>query len=160
MTYLCDRDLRELCLNHRLVEPFDPACLNSASIDLKVGRGYIREEAVRLEMPDEGIEIEPGECVLIDVLERVTIPNGHAADLRLKSTSGRLRLQHSLAGWIDPGYGGILTLEVSNIRRWSMIRLRPGERIVQLLVSRTSGPSDSPYGGRYQDARGVEDAKP
>ena len=89
----------------------------------------------------------------------VTLPDDIAGRLEGKSSLGRLGLlTHSTAGWIDPGFSGHVTLELSNVATLP-IKLWPGMKIGQLCLFKTSSPSEHPYGSaiygsRYQDQRG------
>ncbi len=103
--------------------------------------------------------LHPGEFVLASTYEVVTLPDDVAGRLEGKSPLGRLGLlTHSTAGWIDPGFSGHVTLELSNVATLP-IKLWPGMKIGQLCLFRTSSPAEHPYGSsqygsRYQDQRG------
>ena len=103
--------------------------------------------------------LHPGEFVLGSTLEVVTIPDDLAARLEGKSSLGRLGLlTHSTAGFVDPGFSGHITLELSNVANLP-ITLWPGMKIGQLCMFRLSTPAEHPYGSavygsRYQDQRG------
>jgi dCTP deaminase len=108
---------------------------------------------------DEPFILHPGEFVLGSTYEVVTLPDDVAARLEGKSSLGRLGLlTHSTAGFIDPGFSGHVTLELSNVATLP-IKLWPGMKIGQLCFFRLSSPSDNPYGSekygsRYQGQRG------
>jgi dCTP deaminase len=108
---------------------------------------------------DEPFVLHPGEFVLGSTLEVVTIPDDLAARLEGKSSLGRLGLlTHSTAGFVDPGFSGHITLELSNVANLP-ITLWPGMKIGQLCMFRLTGPAEHPYGSavygsRYQDQRG------
>ena len=103
--------------------------------------------------------LHPGEFVLGSTLEVVTLPDDLAARLEGKSSLGRLGLlTHSTAGFIDPGFSGHITLELSNVANLP-ITLWPGMKIGQLCLFRLTSPAEHPYGSavygsRYQDQRG------
>ena len=103
--------------------------------------------------------LHPGEFVLGSTYEVVTLPDDLAARLEGKSSLGRLGLlTHSTAGFIDPGFTGHVTLELSNVATLP-ITLWPGMKIGQLCFFRLSSPSENPYGSekygsRYQGQRG------
>src|SRR5687767_11708959 len=103
--------------------------------------------------------LHPGEFVLASTYEAVTLPDDVAARLEGKSSLGRLGLlTHSTAGFIDPGFSGHVTLELSNVATLP-IKLWPGMKIGQLCFFRLSSPSEHPYGSekygsRYQGQRG------
>jgi dCTP deaminase len=103
--------------------------------------------------------LHPNEFVLASTFEIITLPDDLAGRLEGKSSLGRLGLlTHSTAGWIDPGFSGHVTLELSNVATLP-IKLWPGMKIGQLCLFRTSSPAEHPYGStiygsRYQDQRG------
>jgi len=109
--------------------------------------------------PDESFVLHPGEFVLGATFEAVTLPDDVAARLEGKSSLGRLGLlTHSTAGFIDPGFSGHVTLELSNVATLP-ITLWPGMKIGQLCFFRLSSPAEHPYGSdasgsRYQGQRG------
>jgi dCTP deaminase len=108
---------------------------------------------------DEPFILHPGEFVLGSTYEVVSLPDDVAARLEGKSSLGRLGLlTHSTAGFIDPGFSGHVTLELSNVATLP-IKLYPGMKIGQLCFFRLTSPSEHPYGSaasgsRYQDQRG------
>jgi dCTP deaminase len=109
--------------------------------------------------PDEAFVLHPGEFVLASTYEVVTLPDDVAARLEGKSSLGRLGLlTHSTAGFIDPGFSGHVTLELSNVATLP-IKLWPGMKIGQLCFFRLSSPAENPYGSaaagsRYLGQRG------
>src|SRR5699024_2416381 len=108
--------------------------------------------------------LHPGEFVLGATLERVELPDDLAGRLEGKSSLGRLGLlTHSTAGFIDPGFGGHITLELSNVANLP-ITLWPGMKIGQLCLFRLSSPAEAPYGSastgsKYQGQRGPTASK-
>jgi len=108
---------------------------------------------------DEPFILHPGEFVLGSSFEIVTLPDDLAARLEGKSSLGRLGLlTHSTAGFVDPGFSGHVTLELSNAATLP-IKLWPGMRVGQLCFFRLSSPTEHPYGSakygsRYQGQRG------
>jgi dCTP deaminase len=108
---------------------------------------------------DEAFILHPGEFVLASTLEAVTLPDDLASRLEGKSSLGRLGLvTHSTAGFIDPGFSGHVTLELSNLATLP-IKLWPGMKIGQLCMFRLASPAQRPYGSteygsRYQGQRG------
>jgi dCTP deaminase len=108
---------------------------------------------------DEPFILHPGEFVLASTYEVVTLPDDVAARLEGKSSLGRLGLlTHSTAGFIDAGFSGHVTLELSNVATLP-IKLWPGMKIGQLCFFRLSSPAEAPYGSgasgsRYQGQRG------
>jgi dCTP deaminase len=172
---LSDRDIRaEVDAGRVVIDPFDPDCVQPSSVDLHVDRQF-RVFAnsrypfidVRAEMPDltELVEVKddepfilhPGEFVLGSTAERVALPDDLVARLEGKSSLGRLGLLiHSTAGYVDPGWDGYLTLELSNVANLP-ITLYPGMKIGQISFFKLSTPAETPYGkagNKYQGQRG------
>jgi len=108
---------------------------------------------------DEAFILHPGEFVLGSTFEYVRLPDDIAARLEGKSSLGRLGLlTHSTAGFVDPGFEGHVTLELSNVATLP-IKLWPGMKIGQLCFFQLSSASENPYGSekygsRYQGQRG------
>lgn len=174
---LSDRDIRaELDKGRVVLEPYDPGMIQPSSIDVRIDK-YFRvfenhryphidpaveqAELTREVTPDddEAFILHPGEFVLASTYEVISLPDDVAGRLEGKSSLGRLGLlTHSTAGWIDPGFSGHVTLELSNVANLP-IKLWPGMKIGQLCLFRTSSPSEHPYGSsvygsRYQGQRG------
>ncbi len=107
----------------------------------------------------EAFVLHPGEFVLASTLEKFTLPPNLAGRLEGKSSLGRLGLlTHSTAGFIDPGFSGYITLELSNVANLPMT-LWPGMKVGQLALFRMSSPAEVPYGtgalgSKYQGQRG------
>ncbi|MFZ4895451.1 dCTP deaminase [Plantibacter sp. Mn2098] len=174
---LSDRDIKaELDAGRIGLDPYAPEMIQPSSIDVRLDRffrlfdnhkyPYIdpaedQPELTRLiETPaDESFILHPGEFVLGATYEQVSLPDDIAARLEGKSSLGRLGLlTHSTAGFIDPGFTGHVTLELSNVATLP-IKLWPGMKIGQLCFFRLSTPADKPYGSseyssRYQGQRG------
>jgi dCTP deaminase len=172
---LSDRDIREQIGSGRIkIDPFDPACVQPSSIDLHVDDQFrvfansrypfidVRQEMPDLTelvevKPDEAFILHPGEFVLGSTLERVGIPDDLVARLEGKSSLGRLGLLiHSTAGYVDPGWDGYLTLELSNVANLP-ITLYPGMKIGQISFFQLTSPAETPYGragNKYQGQRG------
>jgi dCTP deaminase len=172
---LSDRSIREAIDAGRIViDPFDPACVQPSSVDLHVDSQFrvfansrypyidVKEEMPDLTelvevKPDEPFILHPGEFVLGSTLERVGIPNDLVARLEGKSSLGRLGLLiHSTAGYVDPGWDGYLTLELSNVANLP-ITLYPGMKIGQISFFMLTTEAAVPYGSagnKYQGQRG------
>ena len=156
--------------------PYDEAMVQPSSIDVRLDRYFrvfanhrythidpavAQEDLTELVEPegDEPLILHPGEFVLGSTYEQVTLPDDVAARLEGKSSLGRLGLlTHSTAGFVDPGFSGHITLELSNVANLP-ITLWPGMKIGQLCMFRLTSPSEHPYGSavygsRYQDQRG------
>lgn len=168
--------LAEVAAGHVRIEPFDPALVQPASVDVRLGRefrvfGAYHVMAINPALDQAGLTqrvapaegdafiLRPRELVLASTLEAVTLPAGIAARLEGISSLGRLGLQaHVTAGWIDPGFCGQVTLELSNLTTLPVM-LWPGMRIGQLCFFRLSSPARRPYGApglgsRYQGQQG------
>ncbi|QHC59947.1 dCTP deaminase [Rathayibacter sp. VKM Ac-2760] len=174
---LSDRDIKlELSSGRVGLSPHDPAMIQPSSVDVRLDRffrlfdnhryPYIdpaedQPELTRLvETPaGEAFILHPGEFVLGSTYEEVALPDDIAARLEGKSSLGRLGLlTHSTAGFIDPGFTGHVTLELSNVATLP-IMLWPGMKIGQMCFFRLSSPAEHPYGSasylsRYQGQRG------
>ena len=174
---LSDRDIREQLETGRVgLDPLDLGMIQPSSIDVRLDK-YFRlfdnhkypfidpaedqPELTRLVEIDDGeaFILHPGEFVLGSTYELVTLPDDIAARLEGKSSLGRLGLlTHSTAGFVDPGFSGHVTLELSNVATLP-IKLWPGMKIGQLCFIRLSSPAEKPYGSseyssRYQGQRG------
>jgi dCTP deaminase len=174
---LSDRDIRAEIDDKRVVlEPYDEGMIQPSSVDVRLDRFFRVFENHRyphidpaedqpdltrhVEPPgDEPFILHPGEFVLGSTYEVITLPDDVAARLEGKSSLGRLGLlTHSTAGFIDPGFSGHVTLELSNVATLP-IKLWPGMKIGQLCFFRLSSPAENPYGSakygsRYQGQRG------
>ncbi|MEM8607006.1 MAG: dCTP deaminase [Myxococcota bacterium] len=107
---------------------------------------------------DEPFILHPGQFALGSTLERVEIPADLVARVDGRSSLGRLAVVvHATAGFIDPGFSGQITLELSNIGPIP-VRLYPGMRVAQIVLYRMTSPAERPYGrdrgSRYQDQAG------
>lgn len=141
------------------VEPFVDEQVNAASYDIRVSDHWICPTRDPEEFRAPHIKLFPGEVVLASTLELVRIPHDVACDLKLKSTLGRLWINHSLAGWCDPGFEGDITLELQNLGPQPFV-LEAGRRIAQLIFIRMEAEPEIPYGdprssSHYQGQRGT-----
>lgn len=177
LVLLSDRDLTAQVDAGRIVlDPHEPAMVQPSSIDVRLDR-YFRlfdnhkypfidpaEEQPELTRlvevdADEAFVLHPGEFVLASTLERVALPTDIAARVEGKSSLGRLGLlTHATAGFVDPGFDGHVTLELSNVATLP-IKLWPGMKIGQLCFFQLSSPAQYPYGStqrgsHYQGQRG------
>jgi dCTP deaminase len=174
---LSDRDIKAELDGARIaLEPFEPAMIQPSSIDVRLDRFFRlfdnhkypfidpaedQPELTRLVEvdADQPFILHPGEFVLGSTYELVSLPDDVAARLEGKSSLGRLGLlTHSTAGFIDPGFSGHVTLELSNVATLP-IKLWPGMKIGQMCFFRLSSPAEKPYGSseyssRYQGQRG------
>lgn len=110
-----------------------------------------------------GVVMAPGSFALASIVEKVNLPADIACHVMLRSSAARMGIEHSLAGWGDPGYSGNLTLELKNVLRYHGIRLRGGDQIVQLIFHRVYPvPADRTYdmtGGKYSGDTGPQAIK-
>ena len=174
---LSDRDIRtEIETGRVVLDPYDEAMLQPSSVDVRLDR-YFRlfdnhkypvidpsadqPDLTRLVevSADDPFVLHPGEFVLGSVYEAVTLPDDVAARVEGKSSLGRLGLlTHATAGFIDPGFSGHVTLELSNVATLPIL-LWPGMKIGQLCFFRLTSAAEHPYGSerygsRYQGQRG------
>jgi dCTP deaminase len=174
---LSDRDIREQLETGRVgLDPLDFGMIQPSSIDVRLDKFFRlfdnhkypfidpaedQPDLTRLVEIEDGepFILHPGEFVLGSTYELVTLPDDIAARLEGKSSLGRLGLlTHSTAGFVDPGFSGHVTLELSNVATLP-IKLWPGMKIGQLCFIRLTSPAERPYGSseyssRYQGQRG------
>ena len=174
---LSDRDIRaEIAAGRVAVEPFAESMVQPSSVDVRLDRFFrvfenhkysvidpsIEQSELTREVvvePNEHFILHPGEFVLASTYEIITLPDDIAGRLEGKSSLGRLGLlTHSTAGFIDPGFSGHITLELSNVATLP-VKLFPGMKIGQLCLIKLSSPAEHPYGSavyasRYQGQRG------
>lgn len=174
---LSDRSIRDALASGRIViDPLDPGCVQPSSVDLHVDRYFrvFRNHTARVidvkenqedltelvEIADhEVFMLHPGEFVLGSTAERITVADDLVARIEGKSSLGRLGLLiHSTAGFVDPGFDGHITLELSNVATLP-ITIYPGMKIGQISFLQMTTPADQPYGSsalgsKYQGQRG------
>ena len=174
---LSDRDIRaEIAAGRVGCEPFTESMIQPSSVDVRLDKFFrvfenhkysvidpsIEQSELTREVITEGDEpfiLHPGEFVLASTYEVITLPDDIAGRLEGKSSLGRLGLlTHSTAGFIDPGFSGHITLELSNVANLP-VKLFPGMKIGQLCLIKLSSPAEHPYGSekygsRYQGQRG------
>ncbi len=180
---LSDRDIRaEVAAGRVALDPWDPAMVQPSSVDVRLDKYFRLFDNHRYpvidpaaEQPgltrlvevgtgpggtgDQAFVLHPGEFVLGSSLEAVTLPDDLAARVEGKSSLGRLGLlTHATAGFVDPGFSGHVTLELSNVATLP-IMLYPGMKIGQLCFFQLSSPAEHPYGSaaygsHYQGQRG------
>ena len=179
---LSDRDLKaEIKAGRLVIDPYDESLVQPSSIDVRLDRFFRvfenhryphidpaeeQDELTRLVEVgvDEPFILHPGEFVLGSTYEVIGLAEDLAARLEGKSSLGRLGLlTHSTAGFIDPGFNGHVTLELSNVATLP-IKLWPGMKIGQVCVIKLSSPAEHPYGSaiygsRYQGQRGPTPSK-
>jgi dCTP deaminase len=175
---LSDRTIRRLIAEGRIgIDPYEEGLMQPSSLDVRVDRLFrvfrnsrypyidVKQpqeeltELVEVEDEREAFILHPGEFVLGSTLERLTLPDDLVARLEGKSSLGRLGLLiHSTAGFIDPGWDGHVTLELSNVATLP-ITIYPGMKIGQLSFVQLSEPAEAPYGSgglgsKYQGQQG------
>ncbi|HEU4449082.1 MAG TPA: dCTP deaminase [Gaiellaceae bacterium] len=174
---LSDRTIRRLLDEGRIgIEPYDDELLQPSSVDVRVDRLFrvfnnARYPFIDVKQPmedltslvtvaeDEAFILHPGEFVLGSTLERITLPDDLVARLEGKSSLGRLGLLiHSTAGFIDPGWDGHVTLELSNVANLP-ITIYYRMKIGQLSFVQLTEPAETPYGtgaigSKYQGQQG------
>lgn len=174
---LSDRDIRAEIASGRVgCEPFTESMIQPSSVDVRLDKFFRVFENHKYSVIDPSVEqpeltrevitqgdepfiLHPGEFVLASTYEIITLPDDIAGRLEGKSSLGRLGLlTHSTAGFIDPGFSGHITLELSNVANLP-VKLFPGMKIGQLCLIKLSSPAEHPYGSekygsRYQGQRG------
>jgi dCTP deaminase len=174
---LSDRSIREaLAAGRVVIDPLDDRAIQPSSVDLRLDQYFrvflnhtaavidVRQDLAELTRvveidPPAAFILHPGEFVLGSTLERVALPDDLVARIEGKSSLGRLGLLiHSTAGFIDAGFDGHITLELSNVASLP-ITLYPGMRIGQVSFLTMTTPADVPYGqgalgSKYQGQRG------
>ena len=139
---LCDSEIRALC-EEGLVTPYEPALVNPASLDVRLGENILIETTVTSRMQprslagfteDKPFLLHPREFILAETIETFFLPSFLAGQFALKSSRARAGIEHLMAGYCDPGWSGSkLTLELQNARALHPVKLWPGMRIGQLV---------------------------
>ena len=179
---LSDRDIvAEIDAGRIVLDPYEAGMLQPSSIDVRLDRFFRvfdnhkyphidpaqdQSDLTRMVEPegDEPFILHPGEFVLGSTYEVVSLPDDIAARVEGKSSLGRLGLlTHATAGFVDPGFSGLVTLELANVATLP-IKLYPGMKIGQFCFLRLTSPSEHPYGSakygsRYQGQRGPTPSK-
>lgn len=179
---LADVSIRTLVAEGRLtIEPFDTDLVQPASVDVRLGTQFRVMRNSRLthidpmlhdgqfmevvEVPlDEPFVLHPGEFALGHTSERFAMPDDLVAIVNGKSSLGRMGLQvHATAGFVDPGFAGVIVLELSNVANLPIL-LRPGMKIAQMVFERMDRPAERPYGhpdlgSKYQGQSGAVASK-
>tara|TARA_B100000315_G_C14450823_1_gene529014 strand:+ start:286 stop:825 length:540 start_codon:yes stop_codon:yes gene_type:complete len=170
--FLSDKDIKEELQRGELkIEPFDEKNIQPASIDLRLGEGFLifnqhtgqstiklNEESIYEKKGGSKIFLPSGEFVLATTLERIKIPKNIIAMVQGRSSIGRKGLFVQNAGWIDPGFEGNITLELFNPNNLP-IEIKAGQRICQIIFAYLKNPSENPYDGKYQGQTGTTGSK-
>ncbi|MDD5959199.1 dCTP deaminase [Methanobrevibacter wolinii] len=167
MAILSDQDLKEYIKNKKIIiDPLkDEEQIQPSSVDMRLGDEFKVFKVIRKPYIDpkddedlasymESIIVEnnnafiihPGEFALATTYEYVKVPNDLVARVEGRSSMGRLGVtMHVTAGYIDPGFEGKITLEISNIGAMP-VALYPGQRVCQLVFETMTNPAEKPYG--------------
>lgn len=159
MSILSDGTLYEKLYD--LIKDPDSSLVNPASIDIRVGKNALIEDIYGEMQPhnfEKGEFLVPSNAfLLVETYEHIMVPENLCVELKLKSTIARMGWNHSLAFWVDPGWNGILTMELHNLRKIPL-KLEYGMRFAQIIVHELDHAALHPYSGRYQNAGGVQNA--
>ncbi len=169
MGILCDHEIVTLA-RRGLVSPFQGELVNPASLDVRLGENLLVELPTTVSMmpfsiaghtQEKPFMLQPHEFVLAETMEEFQLPDCVAGQLALKSSRAREGIEHLLAGYIDPGYQGRLTLELQNARSMHAVPLWPGMRIAQIVFHKMSMLPGQSYAvtGRYQGDTAVQGSK-
>lgn len=159
--------LAEIHAGRLVFDPTPPEeCFQPASVDVHLGNKliFVNEDNRLLEMRPQGYLLMPMDFVLGELAESLTISNRLSCRIEGKSSNGRRGLGiHITAGFVDPGWSGVLTLEMFNFSQVPFL-LKPGMKIAQLAFDYLQAPAMNPYGtkelgSKYQGAQGVEGSK-
>lgn len=161
---LCDKSLKKII--REIIQEPDFTLINPASIDIRIGKSILLDSFYDLEKHDLTKTVEsdpfllpPGTFALVSTYEHITVPNGYAIELKLKSSRAREGFNHSLAFWVDPGWSGILTMEIQNLRQYKHLPIWYKMRFAQIIVHKLDDLSEIPYKGKYNKAKDVEESK-
>jgi dCTP deaminase len=170
MGILADFQIKARC-DGGMVTPFDPALVNPASLDVRLGDALLIESAQSTDLvlyPLHGHDqenpflLKPGQFVLGETIEVFNLPNDVAAQFMLKSSRAREGLEHLMAGYCDPGWhGSKLTMELHNSRQLHSIGLWPGMKIGQMVFHLMADVPLRSYAetGRYNSDLAVTGSK-
>jgi dCTP deaminase len=166
---LCDFEIHNLA-RRGLVSPFLQELVNPASLDVRLGENLLVEMpqvpallpySIAGHSQEDPFMLQPHQFVLAETMEEFQLPDCVAGQLALKSSRAREGIEHLLAGYIDPGYQGRLTLELQNARSMHAVPLWPGMRIAQIVFHKMSMLPGKSYAltGRYQNDTAVQGSK-
>ena len=175
MTTIVDHQIRQLSRDCGMIEPYDSELQNPASYDVTIGDTVLIEanpndidliypgcrvinQFVEWDLKNYPLTIEPGEFILAHTSEFIRVPINMEAVVCLKSSRAREGWEHALAGYIDSGFHGRITLELKNNNRYHPLELRAGMRIGQLRFMKLDDVPLRPYSltGRYQGDTSVQ----
>lgn len=169
---LCDWEIRARCEGSSMVTPFNPALLNPASLDVRLGDRIMIEQAGKAELlpidltaiasEADPYVLRPGQFLLAETVETFNLPDDIAAQFMLKSSRAREGLEHLMAGYCDPGWhGSKLTMELHNSRQLAGVAIWPGMKIGQMVFHRMSSRPLRSYAetGRYNNDATVQESR-
>ena len=172
MSTIVDHQIWKLAQTHQLISEFNPEQLNPASYDVRLGGEILvegiavgpkdmRERWRKVSIEEEPYYMSPNEFVLGFTVEYIRIPSNMEAVFQLKSSRGREGYEHALAGYIDPGFQGQVTLELSNLNQRHTIPLIKDMLIGQLRFMKVDAVPSRTYAdtGHYQGDLGVQPSK-
>ena len=167
MSTIVDHQIRHLARTYGLIEPFNPEQVNPASYDIQLGAMIKREGVgqedrwVPVDISEKPYIMQPGEFILASTQEFIRVPVDMECVFNLKSSRGREGYEHLMAGYIDPGFHGEVTLEICNVNRHHRLPLVQGMLMGQLRFSKLDSTPMRSYAvtGRYHKDRGVVTSK-
>ncbi len=158
---LSDHTIRQMLASGALrVEPIEDQQIQPASIDLRLGRFFLkvdenctecitmREQLKYVQLERDEIVIPPQSFLLATTMEYIKLPREITGFVEGRSSIGRMGLFIQNAGWVDAGFEGEITLELFNANRLP-IRLEAGRRICQIVLARMDREAQNPYCGKY-----------
>ncbi len=164
---LSDNTIRQMLASGKLkVEPIQDQQIQPASIDLRLGRFFLKldenctecitmnEQLKYVEMERDEIVIPPQSFMLATTVEYIKLPDNITGFVEGRSSIGRIGLFIQNAGWVDAGFEGEITLELFNANRLP-IKLEAGRRICQIVLAHMDRAADKPYLGKYQYQKGA-----
>ncbi len=162
---LSDKSIKEYMKRGELViDPIDDEQIQPASVDIRLGRHFLKldenkfeamsmtSEIQYVEFESDAVIIPSNSFLLATTREFIRLPDDLTAFVEGRSSIGRMGLFIQNAGWVDPGFEGEITLELFNANRLP-IRLEAGRRICQLVFAKMDSPAENPYRGKYQGQR-------
>ena len=166
---LADWQITARC-NGGMVTPFDPALVNPASLDVRLGNTLLIESVYGSEMvpyllagytQENPYLLAPRQFVLAHTVETFHLPDDVAGQFMLKSSRAREGIEHLMAGYADPGFHGVMTLELHNSRQLHPVPLWPGMKIGQMVFHQMAGIPQRSYAitGRYNGYTSVQQSK-
>lgn len=172
MSTIVDHQIWAMVQTHRLIDDFNPEQLNPASYDVRLGNEILiegiaigpkdmRERWRKVSIEENPYYMSPGQFVLGFTKEYIRIPSNMEAVFQLKSSRGREGYEHALAGYIDPGFQGQVTLELSNLNQRHRIPLAKDMLIGQLRFMKVDAIPSRTYAetGHYQGDLGVQPSR-